>query len=274
MKLFRESVENTKPFVMQLAGLTNGYIVTNLMQMRKEIGMAFRNLPPGKKCKYTRVGQGAVAHVKGEKPKFVSRCVPERFAVVVANLTAEQKAAACSLGFGKLIELNCGRLKTKLCDWLVDRVDIARSTLLVHGKELELSPQSFGYVMGISDGGMHVELNGDMKEVSGYLDRFDATSNGINIKKLAEMLRESKQADDEFKVIFTLFTLHSMLCPTGGVNICPSFLLSIKDVNTIRYRNWATFCFGRLMQGIMRYKQEKLAHIGGCLLYLQVRSNE
>ncbi|XP_024955347.2 uncharacterized protein LOC112498549 isoform X2 [Citrus sinensis] len=117
---------------------------------------------------------------------------------------------------------------------------------------------------------MHVELNGDMKEVSGYLDRFDATSNGINIKKLAEMLRESKQADDEFKVIFTLFTLHSMLCPTGGVHICPSFLLSIKDVNTIRYRNWATFCFGRLMQGIMRYKQEKLGHIGGCLLYLQI----
>lgn len=147
-------------------------------------------------------------------------------------------------------------------------------TLLVHGKELEVSPQSFGYVKGISDGGMHVELNGDMKEVSGYLDRFDATSNGINIKKLAEMLGESKQADDEFKVIFTLFTLHSMLCPTGGVHICPSFLLSIKDVNTIRYRNWATFCFGRLMQGIMRYKQEKLGHIGGCLLYLQVRSNE
>lgn len=129
---------------MQLAGLTNGYIVTNLMQMRKEIGMAFRNLPPGKKCKYTHVGQGAVAHVKGEKPKFVSRCVPERFAVVVANPTAEQKAVACSLGFGKLIELNCGRLKKKLCDWLVDRVDIARSTLLVHGKDWSLVHRVLG----------------------------------------------------------------------------------------------------------------------------------
>lgn len=222
--------------------------------MREEIGMAFRNLPPGKKCKHTSAGQRAVTRVKGEKPKFVSRCVPERFAAVAANLTEEQRAVACSLGFGKLIELNCGRLKRKLRDSLVDGLDVVRSILLVHGKELQVSPRSFGYIMGISDGGMLVELNGDMKEVSGYLGRFDATSRSITHKKLVEMLLQSKQADDEFKVIFTLFTLYLMLCPPEEcMNARPSYCRS-KDANTISYRNWATFYFDRLIQGIMRYK--------------------
>lgn len=31
-----------------------------------------------------------------------------------------------------------------------------------------------------------------------------------------------------------------------------------------------SFCFGRLMDGITRYKEEKLSYVGGCLIYLQV----
>lgn len=83
----------------------------------------------------------------------------------------------CYIGFGKLFEMKCGRLQQKLCEWLVDRVDTARSVLTIHGKELdgqelELSPQSFGYTMGIADRGLNVEADGDMQEVGGYLKRF------------------------------------------------------------------------------------------------------
>ena len=47
----------------------------------------------------------------------------------------------------------------------------------------------------------------DMADLAGYVDKYDATSRGINIKTLSHMLRKSKNADDEFNVTFTLFAL-------------------------------------------------------------------
>lgn len=71
-----------------------------------------------------------------------------------------------------------------------------------------------------------------------------------------------------------MFTLCTVICPPGGVHISCGILFSLMDVNSMQTRNWVTFCFYRLIQGIMRYKKEKLAYIGGCLLYLEVRLND
>ena len=68
---------------------TLAYLITTL-QVRKEIGMAFKNLPTDKRRKYT-VGRHRVGRLNEERPKFVSRCVPERLASVVGKLRAEQK---------------------------------------------------------------------------------------------------------------------------------------------------------------------------------------
>lgn len=72
--------------------------------------MAFKNLPIDKRRKYT-VGRHRLVRLNGERPKFVSRCVPERLASVIGKLRAEQRAALCSIGFGQLLEMKCGRLK-------------------------------------------------------------------------------------------------------------------------------------------------------------------
>lgn len=179
--------------------------------------------------------------VKRRETKFASRYVPDRFASVASKLTVEQRIGVCSIGFGKLIEMKYGWLQRKLCEWLVKRVDIAWSILTVHDKELELSPLSFWYIMGIADGRLGVEADGDMQEVDGYLKMFEVTSRGIHIKTLADILRKSKYGDDEFKVTFTLFVLCSLLCPGSGVHISSSLLISVTNVKIISKRNWASF---------------------------------
>lgn len=112
---------------------------------------------------------------------------------------AEKGMGVCSIGFGKLIEMKCTWLQQKRCKWLVDRVDTARSVLIVHGKELEPRPLSFGYIMGIVDRGLNVEAKGDMQEVGGYLKRFEVPFRDMHIKKLEDILRKSTRADDESK---------------------------------------------------------------------------
>ncbi|GAY64420.1 hypothetical protein CUMW_233450 [Citrus unshiu] len=237
-------------------------------EVRREIATSFKNLPPKMKWKYkVRVEQA----VKGEATNtYFTRCAPDRLAVAVTNLSDEQRAAVCEMGMGSVLELNSGRLKRKLCGWLVDRIDVCRRVVVLNGNEVELSANSFGHVMGLIDGGMPLRLQGDIKEVESYVQMFSASSTGINIKKLAEMLSNSTAADDRFKVTFMLFTLYTVLCPPGGVHISCNFLFSLKDVNCIQKRNWATFCFHKFLEGITRYKEEKLAYIGGCLLYLEM----
>ncbi|KAK9229924.1 hypothetical protein WN944_022890 [Citrus x changshan-huyou] len=238
-------------------------------EVRKEIGLEFKNLPPERKSEYISQHYRGDKYV-GSEAKFLTRCAPDRLAAVVAKLTEEQKEAVREMGLGKLIQLNCGRLKRKLCSWLVERIDTCNYTIELNGTKLELSRDSFSNVMGVSDGGMPIQLDGDKSRVAVYLDKFNATSSGINIKILSEFLRNCRQADEDFKVSFMLFTLCSVLCSPIGVHISSSFLFSVIDVDYIRKMNWATFCFDRLMQGIIRYKEEKLAYVGGCVLYLEI----
>ena len=162
-------------------------------------------------------------------------------------MTNEQKQVVSEIGLGRLIQLNCGRLKRKLCSWFVERINTTSYTIELNGTKLELSGDSFSYITGVSDGGMPIQLEGDRLRVAGYLDKFNATSSGINIKILSNILCNCREADDDFKVTFMLFTLCSVLCSPIEVHISSSFLFSLIDVNCIRKMNWATFCFDRLM---------------------------
>ncbi|KDO38458.1 hypothetical protein CISIN_1g048577mg, partial [Citrus sinensis] len=162
------------------------------------------------------------------------------------------------MGLGSLLNLNS-----------VERIDIARCVLVLNGIDVELSANSFRQIMGLKDGGMPIVLEGENIEVESYLKLLRGSSRGINVKDLEEILSNLTAADDRFKVIFMLFALCTVLCPPGGVHISSSFLFSLKDAKSIQKRNWATFCFHRFIQGITRYKEENLAYIGGCLLYLE-----
>ncbi|KAH9751583.1 hypothetical protein KPL71_014350 [Citrus sinensis] len=228
-------------------------------EIRKEIGSTYKNLPPEEKCRYKseakRVGKSKIG-----KAKFPTRCAPDRLAAAVLQLTDEQRVVVREMGFGSLLQLNCGRLKRNLCGWLVEKIDIARCILQLNGVEVELSPKSFSYVMGISDGGKPLQLEGESSEVCAYVDNFTPTSRGINITVLAGILQKLKSADDQFKVTFMMFALCTILCPPGGVHISSGFLFSLKDVESIPKRNWATFCFHRLIQGITRHKEEQMLY--------------
>lgn len=156
-------------------------------EVRKELGLEFKNLPPAEKSKYISQSH-RVEKVAHEEGKFLTRCAPDRFAAVVGQRIDEQREVVCEMGLDNLIKLSCGRLKRKLCCWLVERTDVARCVIELNGSELELSADSFGYIMGVTDGGLPLRLEGDKSHVAAYLDKYNATSSGINIKTLAGIL--------------------------------------------------------------------------------------
>ncbi|KAK9197587.1 hypothetical protein WN944_012770 [Citrus x changshan-huyou] len=93
-------------------------------EVRKELGLEFKNLPPAEKSKYVSQ-QHRVDKVAHDEAKFLTQCAPDRFAAAVGQLTDKQREVVCEMGLDNLIKLNCGRLKRKLCCWLVERTDVA-----------------------------------------------------------------------------------------------------------------------------------------------------
>lgn len=66
--------------------------------------------------------------VKSEvaKTNFLSICAPYRLAAAALQLTDEQRVVVCQMSFDSLLQLTCGRLRRKLCRWLIEKLDTAR----------------------------------------------------------------------------------------------------------------------------------------------------
>ena len=62
--------------------------------------------------------------------------------------------------------------------------------------------------MGVSDGGMPIQLEGDRSIVSVYLQKFSAISSGVNIKILSEILRNCRLADDFQSDLYVVYFAH------------------------------------------------------------------
>ena len=50
-------------------------------------------------------------------------------------------------------------LRQELCAALIEQCDVGRQSIILHGKEYNLSPIVFATIMGVRDGGTRVDLN-------------------------------------------------------------------------------------------------------------------
>ncbi|KAH7866755.1 hypothetical protein Vadar_024466 [Vaccinium darrowii] len=76
--------------------------------------------------------------------------------------------------------------------------------------------------------------------------------------------------DDDFKVVFVLYMMGTILCPTSKFGVNKRFLHALKDTSTISTLDWSQFVLEFLADGIKRYKEKGRNAICGCLLFLML----
>ncbi|TXG51660.1 hypothetical protein EZV62_024184 [Acer yangbiense] len=172
------------------------------------------------------------------------------------------------LGFSNLFMLNCGRLRRDLCGWLVSKFDTSNLSIELHGKRFTLDPLVFSHIIGISDGGDSVVLDGDVNHV--WRSKYSITNRGIRLPQLEEQLKNIKTTDDDFKITFCLYLFGTILAPTAGEYVDERYLNILGDVQNIRGKNWARWCFNQLVAGIQKFNSKSSKYITGCLLFLQL----
>ncbi|TXG48583.1 hypothetical protein EZV62_024458 [Acer yangbiense] len=132
---------------------------------------------------------GTQNHPGHEDQTINTRFTPSRWCRIVKKLSEEQKEVVRALGFGNLLALNCGRLRLKICRWLVDNFNIKTCSIDIHGWRFVINSSVFA--------------------------QFAMTSCGIFLKDIEHCLEEMTTDDDEFKVTLCLFLLGTILYPSA-----------------------------------------------------------
>ncbi|XP_023751925.1 uncharacterized protein LOC111900276 [Lactuca sativa] len=204
-----------------------------------------------------------------KQANLVTRCSPGRLVNVIKQFTPEQKEAVKSMGFGSLLDLKCRTLRRSLCLWLLERFNTIRRSLEICGKRIPLSPVDVELVMGLSASGKDVVSSGSDDVVADLRLRYNASNRGISVRFLEEKLGE-QEAGEDFKRAFLLYVLGTLLCPTARLDVSPSFLHFLTDMDSIHEYNWAKFLLDKLVREVARFRQGKQRAVGGCLLFLQL----
>ncbi|KAK9054194.1 hypothetical protein SSX86_025272 [Deinandra increscens subsp. villosa] len=231
------------------------------------------------KSKYTKrakeVWNDYLSSAPAREPKprkqanLVTRCSPGRLVNVLKHFTVDQKEAVKSMGFGSLLDLKCRTLRRSLCLWLLERFNTIRRSLEICGERIPLHPHDVELVMGLPASGKEVVNSGPDDLVAELRQKYNASNRGISVRFLEERLGRP-EAGDDFKRAFLLYILGTLLCPTARLDVSPSFLHLLTDMDSIHEYNWAKFLLDRLVREVSRYRQGKQRAVGGCLLFLQI----
>ncbi|XP_012452006.1 uncharacterized protein LOC105774174 isoform X2 [Gossypium raimondii] len=204
-----------------------------------------------------------------KQTKLVTRCSPGRLFNVLQRLTSEQKDAVKSMGFGSLLGLRCRTLRRSLCLWLLERFNTTRRSLEICGERIPLSPRDVEHVMGLAACGKDVVNSGPDDLIADLRYIYNATNRGISVRLLEERLA-APEAGDDFKRSFILYALGTLLSPTARLDVSPSFLHFLINMDAVHQYNWGKFLLDRLVREVSRFRQGKQRAVGGCLLFLQL----
>ncbi|XP_058228337.1 uncharacterized protein LOC131336489 isoform X2 [Rhododendron vialii] len=252
---------------------------SGLKAATKAASDAWKSMSVEEKAKYTRRAREvwdnylSTAPARVSKPrrqaKLITRCSPGRLLNVLLRLTPDQKVSVRSMGFGSLLGLKCRTLRRSLCLWLLERFNTARSSMNICGVRIPLSPQDVELVLGLAANGKDVVNSGPDDLIAELRQSYNATNHGISLRLLEDRLA-APEAGDDFKRSFVLYALGTLLCPTARLDVSPSFLHFLTNMDVIHQYNWGKFLLDRLVREVSRFRQGKQRAVGGCLLFLQL----
>ena len=107
-----------------------------------------------------------------------------------------------------------------------------------------------------------MDLNDHAVDITNLRAVYNSGPRGIHIAEVKKRLMNTSTSDDEFKILFSLFALGTILSPTSAIYI--------NLLATFREKNWASWCFTFLWEGVQKFKENKVSSVSGCVLFLKV----
>ncbi|KAK6163639.1 hypothetical protein DH2020_000503 [Rehmannia glutinosa] len=85
-----------------------------------------------------------------------------------------------------------------------------------------------------------------------------------------KLMKDYKEGGDDFKRLFVLYSLSTLLTPSANRTVDVSCFKSLIDVDGIRHFDWCSLVLDRLCRSVDKFNKKSKTHISGCLLALQI----
>ncbi|XP_021734768.1 uncharacterized protein LOC110701418 isoform X1 [Chenopodium quinoa] len=215
--------------------------------------------------------------------KITCRCRPSSLVKVISGLSPTQKKDVEEVGFGGLLSLRVESMVGGILPWLVESFNGYTCMFCVaDGKEFVVTKHDVCDVFGLPkvEGREVPEMKGSYKGQSqddSALKNKWRTSFDVGVKELIPLARletrikELVDGGDEFKRLFVMHALSSMLVPTANRTVNFRLVNAVDDVDQIKNLDWCSFVLRKLMNSVVSYKNsEAKDSISGCLLLLKI----
>lgn len=142
------------------------------------------------------------------------------FSKTVVGLQGEKKSAIWEMGFGAIQNIGCPKLYEQVCAMMLQNLDPLNQTVEIHGRTLPITVSHFARVMGIKDGGVDIEIRGEMdhslmNSVRSYLVDLNAVD--VTRNSLTNVVLHREVVDSIFRVAFVMYSSSAVLCPSEAI---------------------------------------------------------
>lgn len=190
------------------------------------------------------------------------------------RLTDEQRSAIQEAGFGNLLLIPNHTLSKILLVELMDRWSCEKQAFALPFGDLKITLLDVALILGLPVIGKSVLLREDDPLTD--LEIVYGASPGkrkISVASLDSRLETlGGMADDDFTRTFLLFTFGTYLFPNANGKVDTRFLHYLRDVGEIHCCAWGAAVLEDTLSWLNRRKEETIQYVGGCLLFLQVRT--
>lgn len=191
------------------------------------------------------------------------------FTNLVRSLNRGKKEIIEQCGFGFLTSYNTKTVKKNMCKWVIDHFNPDTKELTIYGESTVVRPQHVEFLLGFKNRGFHIE---EVKHEEERIKKSIFRLLSMDAKDLAKELRKPISNLDEFKLLFTMFVMTCICCPTVDGKPKMEWLHVVAHEKEHIQWNFAAFTLDSTVSAIREFKSsDNPTFLGGCPLLLMVR---
>ncbi|KAK9691827.1 hypothetical protein RND81_09G222700 [Saponaria officinalis] len=209
-----------------------------------------------------------------------SYCSPRGLFTLIEKLSAKQRESVQEIGFGGLLLLKANAFYNVMLPFLLESYHKeSRMFVVDEMNKCVLTPQDMYDVFMLPlDYGNKVEVasrkrkdNPDLELLSNWRGKFCVgPKEEVLLDVLAKSMIKMTDGGDEFKQLFVLYAMGTLLAPTAHKNVDLLLTKAVNNVVNIANLDWCSYVLDQLGFVVDKWKKKKTKNVGGCTMFLQI----
>ena len=203
-----------------------------------------------------------------------NRASPARLIKLYEELTGPQRKMIRDINFDGLLQIQCSTIPARFTNRLLVHCfdpETSEPVLPWRGR-IPVTTDSVANIFRLPNKGGKVRYEFDVDAINFMQSKFSIIQgSALKIEQVLEMVKQNKNADEDFLRCFLMIAISTFLCPPTSLEISPRCYPTLVDLSAVKGLNWCQFVVDQLKVAAMKINKKN--SVKGCVLLLVVCFN-